>query len=108
MSQPNVPVQPYVVTEVKTITSFKMYVLQLELFTSITVRAELLNAEGGVVQLRYVVVDGDDYKNWSNDDRYLIDKVAEKMGLAPLLSESTPPTTEATPLPEDPTPSQPV
>lgn len=108
MSQKNIPIQPYVVTEVKTITSFKINVEQLQLFKSITVRVELLNAEGSVIQLRYVVVDGDDYKNWSTDDNYLINKVAEKIGLTPLLTDSTSTTTEVTPLPEDPTLSQPV
>lgn len=68
---------------------------------------ELLNEEGSAIQLHYIVVDGDDYKNWSNDDKYLIDKVAEKMGLSPLPTDSTYTTKEAIPLSEDPTPSYP-
>lgn len=76
-----IPIEPSVITEVKTITNFKLSTQDLQLFTCVTFRVELLNSGGGLVDLKYVVVDGDDYKNWNNDDNYIINKVAEKLGL---------------------------
>jgi hypothetical protein len=81
MSYPsNVPIEPSVITEVKTITDFKLSTQDLVLFTSVTFRVELLNNAGNLIDLKYVVISGDDYKNWNNDDQYIINKVAEKLG----------------------------
>jgi hypothetical protein len=77
----NVPIEPSVITEVKTITSFKLSTQDLQLFSCVTFRVELLNSSSGLVDLKYVMIDGDDYKNWNNDDNYIINKVAEKLGL---------------------------
>lgn len=84
MNSDIIPVEPSVITEVKTITNFRLSVQELELFLHVLVRAELLNADGNLVDVRYVLIDGDDYKNWNNDDQYLIDKVAQKLGLVVL------------------------
>lgn len=82
MSYPSdVPVEPSVITEVKTITNFRLSTQDLQLFTSVTFRVELLSDVGNLIDLKYVVISGDDYKNWNNDDNYIINKVAEKLGL---------------------------
>lgn len=86
----NVPIEPSVVTEVKTITSFKLSTQDLQLFTSVTFRVELLNNVGNLIDLKYVIIDGDDYKNWNNDDTYIINKVAEKLGFILKPSEAAP------------------
>ena len=81
----DIQVEPSVITEVKTITNLRVSIQELQLFCNVFVRAELLNRDGNVVDVRYVLIDGDDYKNWNNNDQYLIDKVAEKLGLIPLV-----------------------
>ena len=86
----NVPIEPSVVTEVKTITNFKLSTQDLQLFTSVTFRCELLNDNGSLIDLKYVVIDGDDYKNWNNDDQYIINKVAEKLGFVIKPSDPAP------------------
>jgi hypothetical protein len=76
-----VSIQPFDCTDVKTATSFRVEIQELTLFQSVNVRVELLNDNGHIVHIKYVLIDGDDYKNWNNDDRYIIQKVAEKLGI---------------------------
>jgi hypothetical protein len=91
MSYPSdVPIEPSVITEVKTITNFRLSTQDLQLFTSVTFRVELLSDVGNLIDLKYVVISGDDYKNWNNDDQYIINKVAEKLGLVVKPSEPAP------------------
>lgn len=74
-------IQPFDCTDVKTATSFRVEIQELILFEHVNVRVELLNDNGHIVHIKYVLIDGDDYKNWNNDDSYIIQKVAEKLGL---------------------------
>lgn len=90
MSTPKpTPIQPSTITDVKTVTSFRTSIQDLTLFTSVTLRVELLNEQGGLIDLRYIVLSGDDYNNWNNDDSYIINKVAEKLGFVINPSESS-------------------
>lgn len=86
----DVQIEPSVVTEVKTITNFRLTTQDLILFTSVTFRVELLNDVGNLVDLKYVVISGDDYANWNNDDQYIINKVAERLGFVVKPSEPAP------------------
>lgn len=58
MDSSDIKVEPCVVTEVKTITNFRLSIQELQLFTSVSIRVELLNAEGDLVSVRYVTIDG--------------------------------------------------
>ena len=77
----SIPVEPSVVTEVKTITNFRAIIQDLQLFTSVTLRVELFGDDSNLISIQYVTLSGDDYAGWNNDDNYIVDKVAEKLGL---------------------------
>jgi hypothetical protein len=47
----------------------------------VTLRVELLGEEGNLISIQYVILSGDDYAGWNNDDNYIVNKVAEKLGL---------------------------
>lgn len=75
------------ITTVK-ITSFKVDVIDLQLNISATFRVVLYgetylaNTEYKmVVGVENILLDGDDYKLWSNDDDFIIKYVAKKLGL---------------------------
>lgn len=36
------------------------------------------------IQPSYIKIEGDDYKNWKNDDFYIINKICSKLDLTPL------------------------
>lgn len=75
-----VPIQTATITETKTVTSFKVHVVNVELFTSVTVAVSLFNDVGAIVGSRCYVIGGDEYLAWNNDDQYLINLVAQKLG----------------------------
>lgn len=72
-------IEPKDYTETKVATGFRVNIQELILFKSVTVRVELLNELGNMIQLKYIVLEGDDYMNWNNDDSYILQKVAEKL-----------------------------
>jgi hypothetical protein len=76
-----VSIQPFDCTQVKTATGFRVEIQELTLFQSVRLRVELLNESGNLIELKFVVLEGDDYMNWNNDDSYVLKKVAEKLGL---------------------------
>lgn len=75
-----VPIQPAVITEVKNVSSFRVIVVNLELFKSVSVVAILQDADGNQLSSRSFTFEGADYLGWNNDDQYLINKVAERLG----------------------------
>jgi hypothetical protein len=75
-----VPIQATTITETKNIVSFKVYVVGIELFTSVTLSVTLYDENSNAVGNRSFVVEGAEYLAWNNDDQYLIDLVAQKLG----------------------------
>ncbi len=75
-----VPIVPAVITESKTITSFDVRVMSLELFTSVSVMATLYSEGGAYAGVRNFTFEGAEYLAWNNDDQYLINLVAQKLG----------------------------
>jgi hypothetical protein len=75
-----VAIQPAVITEVKNVSSFRVMVVSLELFKSVTVVAILQDANGNQLASRTFTFADAEYLAWNNDDQYLIGKVAERLG----------------------------
>ena len=44
---------------------------------------------GGVVQMQFIDITGDEYKNWGNDDDYLISLVGHKLGMGQRVQPSS-------------------
>lgn len=51
----------------------------LDFGVSATFRVELHNVDSSVV--RFITISEDEYKNWSNDDTYMINLIFQKLGL---------------------------
>lgn len=69
---------PPIKQEIK-LNTFRVNVIELKLFESVTVCALLLNQDGQHVENRIYKLEGDDYNNWSNDDKYIVDYVKKKL-----------------------------
>jgi hypothetical protein len=80
MSNSNQNIQPTTQTTSVTITSFRVEVRDLILFTSAALRVALCNEQGDVINFAFIDMIGDDYARWSSDDEYVYQFVAEKMG----------------------------
>lgn len=73
-------INPAVVTETKNVAFFEVRVMSLELFKSVSVMVMLKDAGGKCVSVRNFTIHGDEYFAWNNDDTYLINLVAERLG----------------------------
>ncbi len=77
---PGVAIQSATITETKVVKSFKVDVISLDLFKSVTVLATLFCEDGSCVGTRTYTIEGAEYLAWNNDDQYLINTVAQKLG----------------------------
>ena len=71
MSNSNQNIQPTTQTTSVTITSFRVEVRVLILFTSASLRIMLCNEEGNEISCAFIDMIGDDYTRWSSDDEYV-------------------------------------
>ena len=65
---------------VKQMTSFSVDGLLMNLFVGVHVSVSIYDSEQKKIDTRTVYLTGEDYMNWNNDDQYIINKVAEKLG----------------------------
>ena len=73
-------IQPSEQTVTNVITSFVVNVTDIQLFTSATLIVDLYNAEPRLINKVNLALVGEDYNNWANNDQYIIDYVASKLG----------------------------
>ena len=76
----DIVVEPSVYTTSRTIVSFSVSVMSLELFTSVALSVDTFDANRLVVSSHNIVLAGDDYLAWNNNDQYIIDYVANRLG----------------------------
>lgn len=83
------PVVPQTITSSFTITSVYIKVVDLIPNSSITFAIGYLDENGDYIssnKLIYnVVIEGDEYAQWTNNDGYLLNLVFSKIGFAPQL-----------------------
>ena len=73
-------IQPFDEVTTKVITSFRTKVQNVDLFTSATILVELLDSNNMIKDVKMITISGDDYTNWSNNDQYIINYVANYFG----------------------------
>lgn len=76
----NVIIQPAQEVTTVTVASFKINVMSLELFKGAHLSIALFNSEMNVIGIKYIDIMGEDYEQWNNDDNYVINFVANKLG----------------------------
>jgi len=79
MNDQQVTIVPSVVTVNRTITSVKISIQSMVLYESVTCRA-ILMAGNDIYSVQNVVISGEDYKNWGNDDTYIENFVLNVLG----------------------------
>jgi hypothetical protein len=77
----NVQDSPYVITN--TINKVHIRVMNVDLFTSVSVTVSLYNNES-LIDNKFFKIEGEEYNNWGNSDQYLVDIVLTKLGLTPV------------------------
>jgi hypothetical protein len=61
------------------ICKFKYTILDLKLFESIRIAVYLYNENDLLIESRQYLIQGQEYADWSNDDKYLINLIKQKI-----------------------------
>jgi hypothetical protein len=83
MSRTNIKLNPQEITSVKTINSVYIDVSSMVLGHSVTLSCYLKSDPNTVVEVKHLRIEGEEYKNWGNDDSYLLNLVFTKLGITP-------------------------
>ena len=83
MSIDIVPVPFYNYTPM--ICSFNYSVDRLILSQSISFNVLLIDQYKNILQIQKVILEGDDYKQWGNDDTYIVNYICDKLNLTTLI-----------------------
>jgi hypothetical protein len=87
-------VVPHDFTSSTTVTSFSIQNCAVQLFNGASLDAFMFDQNGQLYKVQRVNVDQEEYLAWNNDDTYIVNLVATKLGL----------TIEPTPEPDIPVP----
>jgi hypothetical protein len=80
----NISIQPNIITTTKTATSFSVKCISLNLFTNAAFSVNLLDATGSMIDHKMITLTQDQYKEWNNDDQYIINLVSSILGVSPI------------------------
>ena len=80
MSDISVNVNNHDIVTTNTINNIKISVNYLTLFTNVSLIVRLYT-DTILVDNQFLILSGDDYNNWMNDDNYIITYVLQALGL---------------------------
>ena len=66
----------------KTLISFSIKITDFIFNQSVTLLVTLYDTDGAIVENNFLILEGSDYNNWSNNDDYIINYVCQKFGLS--------------------------
>jgi hypothetical protein len=75
-------IEPKEFVTVKTASKIAINVIRVELFQKAEIRVNFLEDNGGSIDVKVLVMEGDDYSGWMNDDQYVVNWVLAKFGLS--------------------------
>ena len=81
MSTMTLTIEPFDYVKRMTATSMTIKVIQFVLFTSVIVHVTLFDDDKAVVLSTNIEISGEDYTAWTNDDTYIYNYVATKLGV---------------------------
>ena len=73
-------IEPFENTVIKTVVRFSLEINKMVFNKSAKFRVFLYDINNMLITTSYVTIEGEDYLNWSNDDNYVINFVANKLG----------------------------
>lgn len=68
----------------RTLVAVNIYVASLELNVSVNLGVNIYDDQGNVCFREQLVLSGEAYTNWGNDDQYIVDYVLNHYNLTPL------------------------
>jgi hypothetical protein len=75
-----VPVSPYTITTVQTISQISVTVTDMVLYTSASLFVQCFDASSNLISSQVMIIDGDAYASWGGNDDYVYNFVAKALG----------------------------
>jgi hypothetical protein len=88
-SEISVPIENFIIVTTNIVTSFKVQVIGLHLFTCVDLTVYLFDSNNNVVKCECLKISGNDYNSWTNNDEYIINYVANYYGFRLKSNSST-------------------
>lgn len=76
--QDEFPVYPNI-KRIMNICKCKYQILEVVLFSHIRIAVYLYNEYDLLIEAKQYVIEGDEYANWSNDDKYIVNLLKKKV-----------------------------
>lgn len=67
--------------EAPVVTKIEMEVMEMVLDSHVSIVVHYLNANGNLLDNKFVKIEGDEYNAWGDDDSYITNLVLTKLGL---------------------------
>jgi hypothetical protein len=83
MSIINVQTKEVVTTRV--ITQVEILEGNIQLNQSARFPVRLSDSNGNLVSMEFVIIEGDDYDNWTSDDSYIASLILTRLGIEPIV-----------------------
>ena len=61
------------------IVKFTYTILEIKLFESVRIAVYLYSDQDVLIESKQYIIEGDEYNGWSNDDRYIINLLKQKI-----------------------------
>jgi hypothetical protein len=90
------PIDPFVVTTTKVVTSFTVSCRSLVLFTNATFTVDSFDKDNNLVSRQVVPITDQQYLQWNNNDEYIVTLMAQILGYTVVSSNKTGATIEQT------------
>ena len=78
MNQEEFPIYPNIQRILK-IVKFTYQILEIKLFESVRIAVYLYTDQDVLIESKQYIIAGDEYNNWSNDDKYIINLLKQKI-----------------------------
>lgn len=96
---------PFEIISTLTVTRFEIDSIDIRLFNSALIRVNLFDSNGFRVCVKNILMEGEDYAKWGNDDQYIVNFVIQSLGFTPIVEDPPVPTVEE---PQVPTVEEPI
>lgn len=78
MNEDYQPIYPNL-KRITNIVKFRYTILDIQLFTSIRVAVYLYNERDSLIEATQFVIQGQEYSNWGQDDKYIVNLIKQKI-----------------------------
>ena len=80
----SIKINPVDKTTVKTITSYKIGRIVVNLFKGATINVQLLDNNNNIINIEQLEMSKEEYAQWGTDDSYINTFVCTKLGFTPV------------------------